>query len=70
MGAFLYNFEIDVYPFWNNQAILEIELSDANAPIDFPPFLNIIREVTGEYDFKNSTLAENQGLDSEGNTLV
>lgn len=50
-------FEIDVYPFWNNQAILEIELSDPNEEIRFPSQLEIIREVTEDAAFKNSSLA-------------
>lgn len=51
-------FEIDVYPFWDNQAILEIELSDPNEEIRFPVFLKIIREITDDIAFKNSSLAK------------
>ncbi|MCR4707150.1 MAG: AAA family ATPase [Clostridiales bacterium] len=50
-------FEIDVYPFWNDQAILEIELHDAQDEIRFPPMVTILREVTGEKEFRNSALA-------------
>ena len=50
-------FEIDVYPFWDNQAIVEIELSDENNEIRFPPELKVIREVTAEPEFKNAALA-------------
>lgn len=39
-------FEIDVYPFWNDKAIAEIELSDENAEIIFPKQIKIIKEVT------------------------
>lgn len=51
-------FEIDVYPFWKDKAIMEIELSDEDSPIVFPDFINIIREVTSEREYKNSSLAE------------
>ena len=51
-------FELDVYPFWNDKAILELELSDENAEIKFPPFLKIIREVTDEEEYRNSSLAK------------
>lgn len=51
-------FEIDVYPFWQDRAIAEIELSDENAPIDFPPQLRILKEVTGDENYKNSSLAK------------
>ena len=50
-------FEIDVYPFWNHQAIVEIELNDENSPICFPAELKVIREVTEDEAFKNASLA-------------
>ena len=50
-------FEIDVYPFWDDKAIVEIELSDENDPIDFPPQLHVIREVTDDPAYKNAELA-------------
>ena len=50
-------FEIDVYPFWKDKAICEIELHDENEPVYFPEELTIIREVTGEPEYKNSALA-------------
>ncbi|MGN0793861.1 MAG: AAA family ATPase [Aristaeellaceae bacterium] len=52
-------FEIDVYPFWQDKAIVEIELSDENEPIDFPPQLHVIREVTHDPAYKNAELAAN-----------
>ena len=50
-------FEIDVYPFWQDKAIAEIELRDEEQEISFPKFLKVIREVTGEEEYKNSYLA-------------
>ncbi|MBQ1389011.1 MAG: AAA family ATPase [Clostridia bacterium] len=50
-------FEIDVYPFWNDKAILEIELSDENSEIRFPKQIKIIKEVTYDDSYKNSSLA-------------
>ena len=50
-------FEIDVYPFWRDQAVVEIELRDENLPVNFPQQLKIRREVTGEEAFKNAALA-------------
>lgn len=52
-------FEIDVYPFWNDKAIVEIELSDEKAEIRFPKELKVIREVSREDQYKNYTLAKN-----------
>ena len=51
-------FEIDLYPFWNDKAILEIELNDENAKIAFPKQLKIIKEVTDDDCFKNASLAK------------
>ena len=51
-------FEIDIFPFWNDKAIVEIELSDENIAIDFPAFLEIIREVTDDAAYKNASLAK------------
>lgn len=54
-------FEIDVYPFWNDQAIVELELSEEHQPITFPPQLKVIKEVTDDDAYKNASLARRQG---------
>ena len=51
-------FEIDVYPFWNDKAIAEIELSDENAEIKFPEQIRVIKEVTDDEAYKNASLAK------------
>ncbi|MBQ6268015.1 MAG: AAA family ATPase [Clostridia bacterium] len=51
-------FEIDVYPFWNDQAIAEIELSDENADVRFPKQIKVIKEVTDDESYKNASLAK------------
>lgn len=50
-------FEIDVYPFWKDKAIVEIELSDENTEIRFPEAFRIIKEVTDDPSYKNAALA-------------
>lgn len=50
-------FEIDLYPFWEDKAIVELELSDENAPIFFPDEIKVIEEVTDNPEYKNSSLA-------------
>ncbi len=50
-------FEIDVYPFWDKQAILELELNSTDEEPKIPNFLKVIREVTGEDAYKNHALA-------------
>ena len=51
-------FEIDVYPFWSDKAIAEIELSDENAEIKFPKQIKVIKEVTDDDSYKNASLAK------------
>ncbi len=50
-------FEIDLYPFWTDQAIVEIELRDENQPVRFPAELEVLREVTGDERYQNASLA-------------
>ena len=50
-------FEIDIYPFWKDKAIAEIELISEDQKIEIPNFLNVIDEVTDNIDYKNSEIA-------------
>ena len=50
-------FEIGVYPFWEHQAIVEIELNDENCEIRFPDKIKVIKEVTEDETYKNASLA-------------
>ena len=52
-------FEIDVYPFWNDKAIMEIELCEENQEISIPDFIKVIKDVTDDDEYKNSSLAKN-----------
>ena len=49
--------EIDIYPFWQNVAILEVELSSEDQVFSLPPFVSVVREVTEEREFSNRQLA-------------
>ncbi len=51
-------FEIDVYPFWNDKAIVEIELTSEDEPVVLPKELKLIKEVTDDESYKNSALAK------------
>lgn len=53
-------FEIDVYPFWNDRAIAEIELCDENAEVTFPDEIRVIKEVTEDESYKNASLARRE----------
>ncbi len=51
--------ELDIYPFWNNHAIIEIELTDENQIFEIPLEFKVIKEVTEDEEFKNKSLAKN-----------
>ena len=50
-------FEIDVYPCWDDKAIIQIEMSGEDDPISFPPEIKVIREVTNDPHYRNSMIA-------------
>ena len=58
-------FELDIYPFSDTQAIIEIELSDKASDVAFPPFLKCIKEVTNDDRYKNHSLAETLAFPAE-----
>lgn len=51
-------FEIDIYPEWDNQAIMEIELSSEDEEIKIPEFIKIIKDVTDDDRYKNYQMAK------------
>ena len=50
--------EFDIYPFWNDRAILEIELRSEDEAAAIPDDVHIIRDVSGEKAYKNKQLAK------------
>ena len=59
--TFLYSgqvFEVDVYPEWKSSCIMETELSSKHKNVEMPPFIEIIREVTGDKKYSNAAMAE------------
>ena len=50
-------FELDLYPFSDEFAILELELDSPEQKIFYPEYVKIIKEVTGISEYSNSVLA-------------
>ena len=50
-------FEFDLFPFWNDRAFMEIELENENQEFSVPRFVEIIKEVTFDKRYNNSSLA-------------
>jgi CYTH domain-containing protein len=51
-------YEIDIYSFSRNRAILEIELENENLCPPIPFYLHVLREVTKEKAFSNRAIAK------------
>lgn len=51
-------FEIDVYPFWSDKAVVEVELSNENEKVIMPDFIKVIKEVTDDRSYSNYELAK------------
>ena len=54
-------YELDIYPFWNDKATIEIELLSENQQYKLPDFIKLIREVTFEQEYRNLALAQKYG---------
>lgn len=50
--------EVDVYPFWNDRAILEVELKAEDEQFGIPDYIGIIKEVTNDKRYSNRALAK------------
>lgn len=56
-------FEIDIYPFWEDRAIMEIEMTDEAQTLRFPSQIQIIREVTADRRYSNAALSRQIPMD-------
>ena len=54
-------FELDIYKFWNDRAILEIELTNESESVEIPEEIISIKEVTNDINYKNANLALSYG---------
>ncbi len=52
-----FTFEIDVFPFWQDKAFMEVEMPSEDTSVDLPDFVKIIREVTDDNRYTNHALA-------------
>ena len=50
--------EIDIYPDWEKEAILEVELVEENQKVTLPRFISVIKEVTDDPSYSNANLAK------------
>ncbi len=50
--------EVDVFPFWQDKAFLEIEVENEKVVPHIPPFINVIKDVSTDIAYRNSVLAQ------------
>ena len=50
-------YNIDIYPEWDDQALMEIETYEKDDQVPFPEGIEVIREVTGEEAYTNPAIA-------------
>jgi len=56
--------EFDLYPFWTDRAVMEIELeSESQQPV-IPEWVSVIKDVTTDFRYKNAALAREIPMDS------
>ena len=61
--CFLYEekyFELDIFPFWNDKAFVELEIKYISEQFVLPPEIKVIKDVSEDKHYKNNYLA---GLD-------
>lgn len=56
------NFDIDIYPFSSSKALMEIKVPSPETPIELPPGIELIMDVTDNKNYKNRQLAQSQDL--------
>lgn len=53
-----FTYEVDIFPFWDDRAYLEIEVESENIKPPVPDFIHIIKDVTWDKRYRNSALAQ------------
>ncbi len=52
-----FDFEIDIYPFWDDRAVMEVELTGEDVEFELPPDISVIKEITSDARYKNHALS-------------
>lgn len=51
-------YEVDVFPFWDDRAFLEVEMETETTQFPFPKEIKVIKEVTNDRRYTNHALAQ------------
>ena len=52
------NYEIDIYPFMKDEAIMEIKVNSENEEVKIPEGIEVIKEITGDKEYMSASLAK------------
>ncbi len=52
-----YTLEVDIFPFWQDKAFLEIEVESEDIRPPLPDFIKVIKDVSLDKSYRNSSLA-------------
>ena len=55
--------EVDIYPFWQDRAVAEVEMESEEQQVLLPEWLHVIRDVTADTRYKNFRLAQSVPMD-------
>ena len=55
--------EVDLFPFWQDRAVAEVELASENEAVSLPSCLSVFKEVTGDGRYRNARLAREVPFD-------
>ena len=50
-------FEIDVFPFWNDRAVLKVNLKSEDEALTLPDSIKVVKDVTWDDEYRNSAMA-------------
>ena len=52
-----YTVEVDVYPQWTRTCILEVEVESEEVSLTLPPYIEVLRDVSGMKAYSNHTMS-------------
>lgn len=53
-----FTLEVDIFPFWQDKAFLEIEVESEGINPPIPPFIKVIKDVSADKTYRNFNLAK------------
>lgn len=55
---FGFTYEVDVFPFWQDRAFLEVEVESEEVKPPIPNFIKVIKDISTDLRYRNSALAK------------